>query len=89
MPAPDPSGIGIEEYEGGGFRITCELWWHGNRATRIKRMKRIAENIRWNGWRCEHCGDPIPLYRRSDARFCRERCRKAAARSRSSCERWR
>ncbi len=87
MPAPDPRGIGIEEYEGGGFSVICELWWHGNRATRTKRMLRIAENIRRDGWRCEHCGDPIPLYRRADARYCRERCRKAAGRNRSRRER--
>ena len=89
MPAPDPSGLYIEEYDDGSSTITCEVWWHGNRATRINRMKRITENIRWNGWHCKHCGDPIPLYRRADAIYCRERCRKAAARNRSRRERWR
>ena len=89
MPAPDPSGLYIEEYEDGGFSIIGEIWWHGNRATRTKRMRRIAENIRRNGWPCAHCGDPIPLYRRADARFCRERCRKAEARNRSRHGRWR
>ncbi len=83
MPAPDPSGLYIEEYDDGGFRITCEVWWHGNRANRINRMLRVARNIKLDGWRCEHCGAPIPLYRRSDARFCRQRCRKAAARLRA------
>ena len=33
-------------------------------------------------WRCKHCDNPIPLYRRADARFCRKYCRKAVARLR-------
>lgn len=89
MPAPDPSGIYIEECEGGGLRLTCEIWWHGNRTNRVRRMMRIAENIRLSGWRCEHCGELIPLYRRVDAIYCRERCRKAAARNRLRREGWR
>ncbi len=34
MPAPDPSGLYIEEHEGGGFSFICEIWWHGNREAR-------------------------------------------------------
>jgi len=60
MPAPDPHGLYIEEYENGGFGIIGEIWWHGNRATRMNRMRRIAENIS-RGWRCAHCGEPIPI----------------------------
>ncbi len=82
MPAPDPHGLYIEEYDDGGFSIICELWWHGNRANRIRRMRSIADNIRWGGWLCAHCRKPIPIFRRSDALYCRERCRKAAARLR-------
>jgi hypothetical protein len=33
--------------------------------------------------RCEWDGNPIPAGRRSDARFCSDRCRRAAARSRT------
>ena len=39
MPGPDPCGIDIEEYEGGRFSIICEIWAHGNRATRITRIE--------------------------------------------------
>lgn len=87
MPAPDPSGLYIDEYDG-GFSITCEIWWHGNRAHRIGRMQRIARHIKWGGRKCCHCGGPIPLFKRSDARYCRERCRKAAARQRRSFRQW-
>lgn len=80
MPAPDPEGLEIQEYDSGRFRITCEVWRHGNRSNRIRRMLRIAENIKLGGWKCWHCSESIPLYKRADARYCREGCRKAAAR---------
>ena len=82
MPGPDPFGLDIEEHDNGGFGITCELWAHGHRAPRIGRMLAVARNIRRNGWMCAWCHEPIPLYRRADARFCREVCRKKSARAR-------
>jgi hypothetical protein len=47
-------------------------------------MLAIRENLKRNGWRCEWCGERIPIHKRADARFCRERCRKAAARVRKA-----
>ena len=82
MPGPDPDGLYIDEYDNGDFTIGCEIWEHTNRSHRIRRMLAVAANIRRGGWRCLHCREPIPLYRRADAYFCRERCRKAAARAR-------
>lgn len=82
MPGPDPEGLDIEEYEDGGFRITAEIWAHGNRRNRISRMQRVSRNIRRGGWKCWRCGEPVPLYKRADARFCSEGCRKRAARGR-------
>ncbi|MFD0982560.1 hypothetical protein [Tropicimonas aquimaris] len=82
MPGPDPFGLDIEEHENGGFTITCEVWAQGNRANRIARMQAVSRNIRWTGWKCAWCYEPIPLYRRADARFCCEGCRKRAARQR-------
>lgn len=82
MPAPDPSGLDCEERDDGSFTITAEVWWHGNRRHRIARMMAVARRIRWGGWRCLNCGEPVPLYRRADALFCGEGCRKRAARER-------
>ena len=80
MPAPDPHGIWIEENEDGRIGITAEMWRYGNRGTRKKRMLRVLRQISRDGWLCTFCRKPIPIFRRSDARYCRERCRKAAAR---------
>ena len=42
MPAPDPGGIDIEEYDDGGFSIVCEVWWHGNRDDDLGIAGRVA-----------------------------------------------
>ena len=80
MPEPEIDGIQICEPEGGGWSITYSGWFHGNRRHRAARALAIASNLRRDGWRCEWCGDPVPAYRRADARYCREGCRKAAGR---------
>jgi hypothetical protein len=82
MPHPDPNGLHIHERKDGDFSITAELWWHGNRRHRLARARAIAENIRQGGWRCSRCGTKIPVFKRADARYCREGCRKAEARKR-------
>jgi hypothetical protein len=46
------------------------------------RAKRILRNLQWGGWLCQWCREPVPLWRRADARFCCEGCRKRAARQR-------
>lgn len=85
MPGPDPQGIDIAEYDDGAFALTAEIWWYGNRTARLARMFAIRRRIDLDGWRCEWCGGPVPLYRRADARYCREACRKHAARRRRKC----
>lgn len=82
MPAPDPAGVDIEEHDDGGFRITCEVWEDGNRRHRLARMRAVARKVRFGGWRCRRCSRPVPFYKRADALFCSERCRKAEARVR-------
>ena len=86
MPAPDPQGLAIDEKDDGSFTISCEVWAYGNRRTRIARMLAVRRNIRLHGWTCHWCRDPIPLFKRADAEFCSEGCRKRAARQK---RRWR
>lgn len=78
----DPGGLWIEEYPDGGFSITCEVWSHGNKRHRIARMNAVARRIKRDGWKCSACGEKVPLYRRADATYCRESCRKRMARER-------
>lgn len=82
MPGPDPEGLDLEELENGGFRIYAEVWEHGNKRHRIARMLAVSRNMRAGGWRCWGCGEQVPLYKRADARFCSEPCRKNAGRRR-------
>lgn len=82
MPAPDPNGLSIEEYDDGGFRLTAEVWAEGNRRHRLARMRAVTRRLRWGGWKCRGCGEPMPLCKRADADYCSESCRKRAARRR-------
>jgi hypothetical protein len=72
MPGPDPQGLDIEERPDGSFTITAEVWRNGNRKHSVARMLAVSKLIKAGGWRCPHCGDPVPLYRRADARYCGE-----------------
>lgn len=49
---------------------------------RIDRAKRILRALARDGWRCAWCSGPVPLFRRVDAVFCSDGCRKRAARQR-------
>ncbi len=89
MPAPDPFGISYEETADGRPRVLAEVWpssglFAGNPRHRSARAKRILRNLNWGGWCCLECGDHVPLYRRADAVYCREACRKKAARHRKA-----
>lgn len=84
MPGPDPKGVRMEKLEGGGFRLIAELWKFGNPRARNARMHAIYRNLRSGNWLCVWCKRPVPLSRRSDAIYCRESCRKVAARQRRS-----
>ena len=80
---PAIGGVTIVEDENGAWRVHAEVWPEGNKRARIARMRRIAENMKWGGWKCRHCGAPVPEYRRADAKYCRTACRKAAHRERA------
>jgi hypothetical protein len=80
MPAPDPLSLYIEEFEDSSTSIIAEVWYYGNRRNRLARMSAVAKNIRETGWICPACKGSVPLYRRADARFCSQGCRKKFAR---------
>ena len=82
MPGPDPDGLGIEESDCGGFNLTAYCFSNGNRRHRLARMRAVTRRLRWGGWKCQGCGEPVALHKRADAQFCSERCRKAEARAR-------
>lgn len=81
MPAPDPWAISVEE-KPNGWSVHYDTFMLSGRTQRLARAKRILSNLRKNGWCCAWCGQPVPEFRRADALFCRESCRKRAARSR-------
>lgn len=81
MPAPDPHGITIEERPQ-GWGVLVETFMLSGRTQRMARAKRILRNLAANGWACRWCGGPVPEFRRADACYCVEGCRKRAARSR-------
>ena len=81
MPAPDPHGISIEKHPH-GWRVLAGTFVLSGRTQRMARAKRILRNLAVNGWVCPWCGGPVPEFRRADACYCCEGCRKRAARSR-------
>lgn len=85
MPGPDPYGI---EYGPDWphrsnllvYRTDASIFGGGNRRHRTDRAKRILKKMAsWNGWCRRQCGEDVPLFRRADAIYCSEGCRKRAA----------
>lgn len=82
MPGPDPEGVYFEFTNNGGIEAFAEIWPWGNRRFRESRMNAVLQKLRSDNWSCRTCGGPVPIYRRADACYCRESCRKGAARQR-------
>lgn len=84
MPAPDPESIWLEE-TGLHWRITHFSWAWGNETLKKRRAVRLLRlYARPGGWHCRHCGDLMPEYKRADAVYCSESCRKRDAQRRRS-----
>lgn len=81
MPAPDPWGITIETRKG-SWGVLVETFMLSGRTQRMARARRILANLKRDGWSCRWCGGPVPEFRRADARYCCEGCRKRDARQR-------
>ena len=80
MPEPEIDGIETFEPVESRWRIRAYIERHGNKRHRLARMHAILANLRRNDWRCIWCGAKIAMYKRADAVFCGEGCRKRAAR---------
>lgn len=91
MPGPDPFALTYNETPDGRPIVTAETdptsgpFATGNRRHRLARMRAVLRNLTANGWTCPECGDPVPIWRRADAVYCREACRKRARRKRAVC----
>lgn len=74
--------IWIEELQPPHCRMSWSYFPYQN-PTRVRRKTEALGCLYASGrHRCAHCGDPIEPWRRLDARYCCEPCRKAAARQR-------
>lgn len=83
MPAPVPDAVWIETDERGGVTVNYERpFWGGKSRDRKKRAIAMLKREVRGGWRCLWCCEAIPCFRRVDANYCCEGCRKRAARQR-------
>ncbi len=82
MPGPDPAALWIEEYADRPTVSFHAYFWTGNDGNRHKRAEGMVRRLARGDWKCSWCGDPLPDWRRVDAQYCCEGCRKRAARAR-------
>jgi RNA polymerase-binding transcription factor DksA len=91
MPAPDPDAIHDYDPETGQlwytYRTPAQMEcndWNGHtlgtneKRNRDARVRRIAMQIKQDGWLCRHCGREIGFDKRADAQYCRYSCKKNA-----------
>ena len=79
MPGPDPNAMWFEK-EDGAIRATYEAYfWTGKSWNRQKRVNRILYRMYKMDWQCDWCREELPHWRRADAQYCCEGCRKRAA----------
>jgi hypothetical protein len=76
--------IWIDELDPPYCRVSWSYFPYQN-PTRVRHKAEALMRLYAAGQhRCKHCGDLIEPWRRLDARYCCEGCRKAAARRRRS-----
>ena len=82
MPGPAPHAIWVETMLGGSL-VTFENYF-GQRQSlhREQRSKALSNRLSKNTWQCRWCSSSLPSWKRVDAYYCRESCRKKAARKR-------
>ena len=82
MPGPDPDALWIDPDADRPTVSFQAYYWTGNNGNRRARAVAIVRRLMRRDWYCRWCGDPLPDWRRADARYCCEGCRKRAARRR-------
>lgn len=89
MPGPDPDALWIEE-DAERPTVSYQAYlWTGNNGNRLKRAEAMVRRLALGTWVCRECGEALPDWRRVDARYCGESCRKRAARYRRREREWR
>lgn len=83
MPGPDPHALWIADANPHRASVCFQAYyWTNNNGNRKARAIAILRRLQREDWRCLWCGDDLPDQRRADACYCREACRKRAARAR-------
>ena len=83
MPGPDPNALWLSEADYGRIGMTFESYmWSNSSHNRQKRVTAILRRMMRRTWRCRWCWEELPIWRRADAKYCCEGCRKRAARYR-------
>lgn len=83
MPGPEPDTLWIEDHGPLGASVSFASYlWTGNKGNRGARAIAILYRLQRRDWHCRWCGVDLPDFKRADATFCRESCRKRAARKR-------
>ncbi|SLN64069.1 hypothetical protein ROA7450_03376 [Roseovarius albus] len=77
----DYGSIRVEEIDGSHVRMGISTYSWQN-VTRIRRRAIALGRNYAKGWHCLHCGNLMPEWKRVDAKYCKEGCRKMAARQR-------
>lgn len=81
MPRHDETLIWIEEINPPHIRMSFSHYSWQNVTQIRRRTIRLARKYTL-GWHCSYCGDLMPVWKRVDAAYCKESCRKLAARKR-------
>ena len=83
MPGPDPNRLWIEDDDPRSARVTWQAYdWSGNNGNRKARAIAMLRRLIRRDWYCRQCGCSLPDHLRADALYCRNACRKKAARLR-------
>ena len=82
MPGPDPLSLWIGDTPDERHIVYFQRYfWTGQAGNRARRAQSIARRLKAQTWRCLWCRDDLPAWRRADAQYCCEGCRKRAARA--------